>query len=164
MNLYNSDTVSINTEIENNNLNNNNSKNKKVKKMENQELEVMEHLELKIKENEKLSTINEELIQLINVSKTNLNSENETIIRTTYSYKLMKNKLFNLNLDLKSILTDINIIHSQMDKSEPYLKDYCKKILFCNHYGTNPLFYSKVNKSERLRMKKFLFPNYYENN
>ena len=41
------------------------------------------------------------------------------------------------------------------------LIEYSRKVLFPNHYGTNPMFLRGITETDKDELRKFLFPNYY---
>ena len=77
------------------------------------------------------------------------------------------NNLFN-QTEVVSVIGDLNSKQNQLENlvdevktTKENLIEYSRKVLFPNHYGTNPMFLRGITETDKDELRKFLFPNYY---
>jgi hypothetical protein len=66
--------------------------------------------------------------------------------------------------DLNSKKETLNNLVKEIETTETYVVDYCRKVLFSNYYNTNPLFLKDISEEDKEEIRNFLFSNYYEQN
>jgi hypothetical protein len=66
--------------------------------------------------------------------------------------------------DLNSKKENLNNMVKEIETTEKYVVDYCRKVLFSNYYNTNPLFLSNITEEDKSNIRNFLFSNYYKQN
>jgi hypothetical protein len=75
---------------------------------------------------------------------------------------------FNSNTEIVSVINQLNSQTSEITKLEEQVQttkenliQFSRQVLFPNHYGTNPLFLRGISDEDKMELRKFLFPNYY---
>ena len=63
--------------------------------------------------------------------------------------------------DLSSKQNQLETLIDEVKTTKENLVDYCRQVLFPNHYGTNPLFLRGISESDKEEIRKFMFPNHY---
>lgn len=62
-------------------------------------------------------------------------------------------------LDTKS--NTINNLVEEVKTTEENLREFSRQVLFPKHYGTNPLFLRGISESDKMELRRFMFPNHY---